>query len=76
MVPPNPKGRPSQVPSWAIPAGDSWLFPDSQGGLHNSFDQVIGENQRIESDQSRGASGGCGQDVNNVPPQGGGPNQQ
>ncbi len=59
---------PRSVPPGAIPVGNGWMYPDSQGGLHKGFDQSIRENQRIEGDQSRSRSGGCGQDADKVPP--------
>ena len=66
---PDPKdGSRQDVPPDAIPAGNGWAYPDSQGGLHRGRDGMIRENQRVESDQSRGSSGGCGQDADRVPP--------
>ena len=62
-----PDDRPPQVPPGAIPAGDGYLYPDNTGGTHRTAGDAIRENQRRESDQSRGASGGCGQDADNVP---------
>jgi len=63
----DPRVRPNEVPPGAIPAGNGWLYPDSQGGTHRSGEEAIRENQRIEGDQSRGGSGGCGQDPSRVP---------
>jgi len=37
------------------------------GGLHSTPGGAIGENMRVEGDQSRGASGGCNQDPGKVP---------
>ncbi|OGC45542.1 hypothetical protein A2V49_01090 [candidate division WWE3 bacterium RBG_19FT_COMBO_34_6] len=64
----DPRFRPGKLPPGAIPVGNGWMFPDNQGGLHRGADEAIRENQRIESDQSRGSSGGCGEDANRVPP--------
>jgi hypothetical protein len=61
----NPFGPP--VPPGAIPAGNGFLYPDLNGGLHKTPGDAIAENQRLESDYSRGASGGCGQTPENVP---------
>lgn len=55
----------NQVPS--IQVGGRTMYPDSQGMLHPTPGEAIGENQRVESDQSRGASGGCNQDASKVP---------
>ena len=43
-------------------------YPDSQGWLHPTQEEALRENQRTESDYSRGYSGNCPQDPANVPP--------
>lgn len=55
----------SQVPS--VQVGNQTMYVDSQGGLHKEPSDAIAENMRVESDQSRGASGGCNQDPAKVP---------
>lgn len=59
-----------QLPPGAIRVGNQIRYPDSQGDLHKNPQEAIRSNMRIESDYSRGASGGCGQDPENIPYQG------
>lgn len=67
----NPDPPPDrQIPPGAIPVGNGYQYPDMQGDLHKTPGEAINSNQRIESDYSRGASGGCGQDADRVPPGG------
>jgi len=56
------------VPPGAIPVGNRFMYPDTQGGLHKGLDGAINENMRIEGDQSRGTSGGCHQDPGRIDP--------
>jgi len=46
---------------------DDVLYPDSQGWLHRTPQEAIRENQRQEDSFSRGSSGGCPQDPDQVP---------
>ena len=62
----------TQLPVGAIPVGNTVMYPDLQGNLHPTASQAINSNMRIESDFSRGASGGCTQDPGKVPTQGSG----
>jgi hypothetical protein len=57
----------SSLPPGAIRVGNRIMYPDLTGGLHTTPGQAIGENQRVEHDFSRGASGGCAQDAHKVP---------
>lgn len=43
------------------------LHTSSNGSISQSASETVAENQRGESDASRGASGGCNQDADNVP---------
>lgn len=63
--PPDRRGRGAGYPS--IQVGDRTMYPDNQGGLHTTPAEAIAANQRTETDFSRGASGGCGQDPSKVP---------
>lgn len=47
----------------SVQVGFRTMFEDSQGNLHPTPQGAVSENMRVESDQSRGASGGCGQDI-------------
>lgn len=47
---------------------ETGMYPDSQGWLHPTQEEALRENQRVESDFSRGASGECPQSPNNLPP--------
>lgn len=51
----------------SVEVGNRIMYPDSQRNLHSTPSEAISENQRTESDQSRGASGGCGQDSDRAP---------
>jgi len=51
----------------SINIGSKTRYPDIQGGLHRTPSEAISENQRLEPDFSRGASGGCSQDPSKVP---------
>ncbi len=51
----------------SIEVGGYTMYVDNQGGLHTEARDAIGENMRTESDYSRGAAGGCGQDTENIP---------
>lgn len=55
----------SKYPS--IQVGKHTMYPDNIGGLHKDPSEAIAENMRSESDLSRGASGGCGQDPDLAP---------
>ncbi len=55
----------NQVPS--VKVGNGYMYQDNQGNLHKTADAAINENMRTESDYSRGAAGGCGQDPAKVP---------
>ena len=44
-------------------------YPDSQGWLHQDPRDAVRENQRQEDSFSRGSSGGCPQDPDQVPTQ-------
>lgn len=63
-------GRPQddQLPPGGMPVGNGVMYPDLQGNLHPTPGEAINANQRVESDYSRGGSGGCGQDAGRVPP--------
>jgi len=63
---PDPTGQ--QIPQGDIPVGGRIMYPDLQGNLHNTPGGAINSNQGIESDYSRGGSGGCNQDADRVPP--------
>lgn len=69
MFPKNPLNNvfPGKLPPGAIRVGDRIMYPDLVGGLHPTPGGAITENQRLEGDFSRGASGGCGQDPSKVP---------
>jgi hypothetical protein len=54
-----------QVPS--VEVGNSKMYIDNQGNLHKTPEGAITENQRTESDFTRGAAGGCSQDATKVP---------
>lgn len=69
MITPEPPD-PRNLPEGARIVGGRVLYPDMNGELHNSPQEAINSNQRVESDYSRGASGGCGQDSLNIPPRG------
>lgn len=49
----------------------NWLGQDLHtsysGSISRSGSETVAENQRGETDASRGASGGCNQDADNVP---------
>jgi len=65
------KGTSTQGPYPGVPAiqvGGRWMYPDSNGVLHPTPQGMISLNQSLEPDQSRGGSGGCGQDVSNMFP--------
>lgn len=47
--------------------GGRTMYPDNQGMLHTTPGGAVSEDMRTEGDMSRGASGGCGQDADNVP---------
>lgn len=51
----------------SVEVGGRTMYPDSHGGLHTTPSGAVAESQRTESDDSRGASGGCNQDPGNVP---------
>ena len=51
-----------------VEVGGKRYYTDGQGGLHKLPADAIRENQRVEVDQSRGASGACSQDPDLVPP--------
>ena len=50
---------------------DNWLGQDLHISTNNSISrsasETVAENQRGETDISRGSSGGCNQDADNVP---------
>ncbi|MEK7472939.1 MAG: hypothetical protein AAB625_02790 [Patescibacteria group bacterium] len=56
------------IPQGGIQVGNGVMYPDLQGNLHPTAGGAINSNQGIESDFSRGASGGCNQDADRVPP--------
>jgi len=64
--PPGP-GPGNPIPPGGIRAGDRTMYPGLDGYLHPRPNDAINENQRIEGDFSRGASGGCNQDSRNIP---------
>lgn len=64
--PPGGPGGPPPDP-FGTDVGSRRMYPDLQGNLHPTPGGAINSNQRIESDYSRGASGGCNQDPRNVP---------
>lgn len=65
----DPKKPPEpQLPVGGIQIGNQIMYPDLQGNLHPTAGGAINSNQRIEGDFSRGGSGGCNQDADNVPP--------
>ena len=73
MPPLGNNGLPTtQLPVGAIQVGNTVMYPDLQGNLHPTPGQAINSNMGIESDLSRGASGGCTQDPGKVPTQGSG----
>lgn len=61
---PRPLGQP---PLGGVHVGNGVGYPDSEGWIHPTPGQAVEENQRRESDQSRGGSGGCPQDPCQVP---------
>ena len=63
-----PGPEPQNLPDGAVQVGNRIMYPDLKGDLHPTAGQAINSNQRVESDYSRGASGGCGQEASNVPP--------
>ena len=48
--------------------GYDTVYPDISGVVYTTPQAAIESNQAQESSMSRGASGGCPQDSNNVPP--------
>lgn len=70
MFSPDPPD-PRNLPDGARIVGGHVVYPDINGDLHRSAEEAIKSNQRVESDYSRGASGGCGQDPSSIPPRGG-----
>lgn len=62
----------TQVPVGAIVVGNTVMYPDLQGNLHPTPGQAINSNMRVESDFTRGGSGGCTQDPGKVPTPSGG----
>lgn len=55
------------LPPGGIRVGNQVRYPDLQGDLHSTPGDAIDANRRLESDYSRGASGGCGQDPSRIP---------
>jgi hypothetical protein len=55
--PPEPPGPPKDKP----PFPDK-IYIDITGGIHLTPEGALSENQRLEGDFTRGASGGCPQD--------------
>lgn len=66
MSGPGNKGKDDDVQGLANHLGHD-LHISSSGSLSRSASETVAENQRSEGDQSRGASGGCGQESDNVP---------
>jgi len=60
-------GYPGPIPPGGISVGNTIRYPDLRGDLHRTPGDAINANQGMESDLSRGASGGCGQDPSRVP---------
>lgn len=58
-------GRP--LPIGGMQVGNSIGYQDSQGQIHPTAQQAINSNMGIESDLSRGSSGGCPQSPFNMP---------
>jgi hypothetical protein len=59
--PPQPPQPPDPF-SGMNPFPDFDIYIDINGGIHLTPEGAISENQRIEADYTRGASGGCNQD--------------
>jgi len=53
---------------YAIPVGNGVGYPDMNGLIHSTIQGAVDANQGIEGSASRGASGACPQDSNNIPP--------
>lgn len=51
----------------SVQVGGRTMYPDNQGFLHSTPSGAVSEDMRTETDMSRGASGGCGQDPDQVP---------
>ena len=64
----DPRIPPIQIPVGGIQVGNTVMYPDLQGNLHPTANDAINSNQRVESDYSRGGSGGCNQDADRIPP--------
>ena len=56
-----------RIPLGGISVGRRIMYPDLTGGLHPTPGDAIRNNQRVEGDFSRGASGGCNQNPGKVP---------
>jgi hypothetical protein len=58
--------RSGRLPAGARRVGNRIMYEDMDGGLHTKQHQALNYNQRVESDRSRGLSGGCGQDADRL----------
>lgn len=68
---PNPPfgSSPIQKPQLPKPQLDiDKIYIDISGGIHTTPEGAISENQRLENDFFRGASGGCNQDPTKAKP--------
>lgn len=65
MFPKNPLGK--NLPIGGIRVGNSIGYPDINGVIHSTPGAAIDSNMGIESDFSRGSSGGCPQTPSLVP---------
>ncbi len=68
MPDPNDDQNVQPIPQGGIQIGNRVMYPDLKGDLYPTPGAAINSNQGIESDYSRGGSGGCNQDADNVPP--------
>jgi|GEM_PF-3396688 len=72
MSDPKGTGVPNtSIPSPGVPAiqvGGRWMYPDNQGFLHPTPQEMISSNIQSEENNSRHPTGGnCGQDPKLVP---------
>jgi len=56
-----------QIPQGGMLVGGKVYYPDSIGNLYSTPGGAINSNMGSESAMSRGASGGCSQNADNVP---------
>jgi hypothetical protein len=63
----DPRNPEPKLPPGAVRVGNTVGYPDQQGVIHSTPGGAIESNQGSEGGMSRGASGGCPQDSDNVP---------